>query len=87
MTSGSIIHMDLHKPNNKLNNPYWNIFYAQTSQGHTWIYKIHHNLDLGETTTFPFILFPMITYSKNSCMELANDCVSPFSRGPLLGRL
>jgi len=27
------------------------------SHEHTWIHKTHHGLDLGEATTFPFIIF------------------------------
>jgi hypothetical protein len=37
-----------------------NIFSAQTNQEQTQIHKIHHNLDLGETTTFPLIVFSML---------------------------
>jgi hypothetical protein len=34
-----------------------NIFDAWTSHGQTWTHKIHHDPDLGEATTFPFIVF------------------------------
>jgi len=30
------------------------------SHEHTWIHKTHHDLDLGEATTFPFIIFFLI---------------------------
>jgi len=35
----------------------WNIFGAKMNHRHTQIHKIHHGLDLGETTTFPLIIF------------------------------
>jgi hypothetical protein len=35
----------------------WNIFGARTSHEQTWIHKTHHGLDLGETTTFPLIVY------------------------------
>jgi hypothetical protein len=35
------------------------IFGARTSHGQTWIHKIHHGPDLGEATTFPFIIYSM----------------------------
>jgi hypothetical protein len=40
----------------------WNTFCAWTSHGHTWIHKIHHNPDLGEATTFPFIILSIISH-------------------------
>jgi len=42
--------------------PSWNTFGAWTSHEQTWIHKIHHNLDLGEATTFPFIIFFVINH-------------------------
>ncbi len=60
MISVSIIHINLHKSNNKLIVHCWNIFGARTNHGHTQfhkIHKIHHDLDLGEATTFPIIMF------------------------------
>ncbi len=38
----------------------WNVFGARTSHEHTRTHKIHHGLDLGETTNFPLIVFFMI---------------------------
>jgi hypothetical protein len=35
----------------------WNTFGAQTSHRQTLIHNTHHNPDLGEATTFPFIVF------------------------------
>jgi hypothetical protein len=42
MTSMSIIHTDLHKPNNKLVNN-WDIFGAWMNHGHTQTHKTHPN--------------------------------------------
>jgi len=35
----------------------WNTFGAKTSHEQTRIHKIHHGPDLGEATTFPFIVY------------------------------
>ncbi len=35
----------------------WSIFGAKINHGQTRTHKIHHNLDLGEATTFPFIVY------------------------------
>jgi hypothetical protein len=35
----------------------WSIFGARTSHGQTRTHKTHHDLDLGEATTFPFIVY------------------------------
>jgi hypothetical protein len=40
----------------------WNIFGAQLSHEHTWTHKTHHDLDLEEATTFPFIIFFVISH-------------------------
>ncbi len=40
----------------------WNTFGAWTSHGHTWTSKIHHIPNLGEVTTFPLIIFSMISH-------------------------
>jgi hypothetical protein len=39
----------------------WNTFGAWTSHGHTQTHKTHHGSNLGEATTFPLILFSMIS--------------------------
>ncbi len=49
LISNSIIHTDLHKPNNKSVSAYLEHFGAQT-------HKTHHGPNLGETITFPFIV-------------------------------
>jgi hypothetical protein len=53
VTSESIIHTNLHKPN-KLVNAKLEHFLYMDEQWHTWTYKTHHGLNLGEATTFPF---------------------------------
>jgi hypothetical protein len=40
----------------------WNIFCAWTSRMHTQIHKTHHGSNLGEATTFPFIVFFVINH-------------------------
>jgi hypothetical protein len=39
----------------------WSNFDARKSHEHTWTHKNHHNLDLGETITFPLIVFSVIS--------------------------
>jgi hypothetical protein len=40
----------------------WSIFGVQTRHEHTWTHKTHHGLDLGEATTFPLIVFSVISH-------------------------
>jgi hypothetical protein len=40
----------------------WNIFGAQMNHMHTQTHKIHHGPDLGEVTTFPLIVFSVISH-------------------------
>jgi hypothetical protein len=40
----------------------WSTFGAQMNHGHTRIHKTHHDLDLGEATTFPLIVFSVISH-------------------------
>jgi hypothetical protein len=60
VTRESIIHMDLHKPNNKLIVHSWSTFSAQTNHMHTWTHKIHHGLNLVGATTFPLLVLFLI---------------------------
>jgi len=53
LTSNSISHTNMHKPNNKLVSVELKHFGAQMSHGQTRTHKTHHNSDLGETATFP----------------------------------
>jgi len=57
LTSKSITHTDLHKLNNKLVNAQLEHFSARTSHGQTRTHKIHHDTDLGESTTFLLIIY------------------------------
>ncbi len=62
MTSGSIIHTNLHKPNNWLVNSWLVHFDAQTNHMHPHTHKTHHGPNLGEATTFPLIVFSTINH-------------------------
>ncbi len=67
-TSSSLIHTNLHKPNNKLVIAESKQLGARTSHKQTQTYKTHHNPDLGETTTFPLIvLFVPSHYTCTQC--------------------
>jgi hypothetical protein len=61
--SGSIIHMNLHKPNNKLVNVWLKHFWCMDEPWEYMNSQTHHGLDLMETTTFfPLIVFSMINH-------------------------
>jgi hypothetical protein len=62
MTSGSIIHTNLHKPNNKLVSAWFEHFWCMDEHGHTRTHKTHHNPSLGETITFSLIIFFVINH-------------------------
>jgi hypothetical protein len=47
----------------------WNTFGARTNHGQTWTYKTHHNSDLEEATTFPFIVFSMPNH--RTCTQMS----------------
>jgi hypothetical protein len=47
----------------------WSIFYAWTSHEQTQTHKIHHDLDLGEATTFPLIVFSMFGHKASTQMS------------------
>ncbi len=40
-------------------------FGVMTSHGQIQIHKIHHNLNLGEATTFPFIVYSVVGHGTN----------------------
>jgi hypothetical protein len=44
----------------------WNTFGARMSHGQTRTHKIHHGLNLGEATTFPFIVYFMPGHGTNT---------------------
>jgi hypothetical protein len=66
----------------------WNTFRARTSHERTHIYKTHHDLDLGEATTFPLIVFFMPSHGPNTqmsfCPRTPNLGVPKFSKWELL---
>jgi hypothetical protein len=43
----------------------WNIFGARTNHGQIRTHKTHHGLDLGETTTFPLIIYSVASHRTN----------------------
>jgi hypothetical protein len=56
VTSGSIIHIDLHNPNNKLVSAWLEDFVCM--DGYTWTHKIHHGLDSRESHHFlPYSIY------------------------------
>jgi len=44
-------------------------FGAQTSHNHTWIHETRHDMDLGETITFLFIVFFMTNHGSYTQMS------------------
>jgi hypothetical protein len=67
----------------------WSTFGARTNHAKTRIHKTHHNPDLGEATTFPFIIFSVfghMAYVQMSfCLETPNSQLSKFSKFSKLG--
>jgi hypothetical protein len=47
----------------------WNIFSARMNHMHTQTHKTHHNPNLGETTTFPLIVFFMLDH--RGCTQMS----------------
>jgi hypothetical protein len=69
MTSGSIIHMNLHKPNNKLVNVWLEHFWC-TDKPQAYTYSQDSpGLNLGEATTFPLIVF--FVPSHRACIQMS----------------
>jgi hypothetical protein len=54
----------------------WSIFGAQTSHEQTWTRKIHHNPNLGEVTTFPFIIFFVPSHGASTQMSFCPRTVA-----------
>jgi len=73
LTSNSITHTRLHKPNNKLVSVELEHFGARMSHGQTQTHKTHHDLDLGEATTFPHIVYSMHGHGTNTQMSFCPD--------------
>jgi hypothetical protein len=47
----------------------WSTFGARMNHGQTQTHKIHHSPNLGETTTFPFIVFSMLCHK--ACTQMS----------------
>ncbi len=47
----------------------WNTFGAQTSHEQTQTQKTHHGPNLGETTTFPLVVFSMFGHGASTQMS------------------
>ncbi len=56
----SITHTNLHNQTTSWLVHSWNTFGARMSHGQTRTHKTHHNPDLGEATTFPFIIYVVV---------------------------
>jgi len=61
LTSKSITHTGLHKPNNKVVSASLEHFGIRTSHGQTRIYNTHHGPDLGEAITFHLMVYSMLS--------------------------
>ncbi len=69
VTSESIIHTDLHKPTTSWLVHSWSTFGAWTNHMHIWTHKTHHGPNLGKATTFPLIVFFVI--SHRGCIQMS----------------
>jgi hypothetical protein len=69
--------MDLHKPNNKLVSANLNTFDARTSHEQIQIHKTHHGSDLGEVTTFLFIVYSVASHGTKWHFVLGLPSGSP----------
>jgi hypothetical protein len=66
----------------------WNIFGARTSHEQTWIHKTHHDLDLGEATTFSLIVYSVPGHTTNTQMSFfSRDSQVAVLKFPKLGLL
>jgi len=74
LTSNSIIHTNMHKPNNMSVNVELKHFGARMNHGQTQTHKTHHMSDLGEASTFPHIVYSMPGHWTNNqmliCLEI-----------------
>jgi len=51
----------------------YNIFGARMNHKQTWTHKTHHGSDLGEATTFPFIVFSVPGHEANTQMSFCPE--------------
>ncbi len=80
LTSKSITHMDLHKLNNKLVSAQLEHFGAWTNHEQTQTHNTHHNPDLGESTTFPLIVYSMPSHGTSTQMSFCLEILKWESR-------
>jgi hypothetical protein len=73
VTSRSIIHTNLHKPNNKLLMHNWSTFGAWMNHGQTQTHKIHHNSDLGKPSPPPYNILCAWPRSQHPNVILSQD--------------
>jgi len=57
LTSKSLTHTDLHKPNNRLVSAKMEHLWCTDKPRQTWTRNTHDNSDLREATTFPLIVY------------------------------
>jgi hypothetical protein len=51
----------------------WSTFGARMNHGQTHTHKTHHGPDLGEATTFPFIVFSMPSHGASIQMSFCPE--------------
>jgi len=51
----------------------WNTFGARMNHGQTQTHKIHHGPNLGEITTFPFIVFFVLSHEASTQMSFCPE--------------
>ncbi len=73
ITSKSITHTDLHKPNKNWLMQNQSTFGAQMNHEQTPTHKTHHGLDLGEATTFPLIVLFVLGHGVNTQMAFCPE--------------
>jgi hypothetical protein len=67
MTSGSIIHTNLHKPSWLVHG--WSNFGTRIHHKHTHTHNTHHGQDFGKDTTFLLIIFYVLGHGAYTQMS------------------
>jgi hypothetical protein len=73
VTSKSITHTDMHNQTTSWLVHSWSIFGAWMSHKQTQNHKTHHGSNLGETTTFPLIVFSVPGHGANTQMSFCPE--------------
>jgi hypothetical protein len=73
LTSKSIIHMNMHKPNNKLVSVQLEQLWCMHEPLQTHIHKTHQDLNLGEATAFPIIVYSIPGHGANTQMSFCPE--------------